>query len=473
MACRRAAAAAGASGAVVRGPRGSSSSCRAQQGPQAAEHRPGALQTVAEACLGVQPPEVGQGLCGLPQQAHLDARARSGQTEVALRGEPLATPGEVEMGQREGRVQVLAALAFQEPEQEGRQIGAHLGGRAGLAQQVPQPAADLAAGDAAAQQAVVAVEQLVSDRGEEVEVAQQIGDVPPTAGGDRLGAGRTQVAHHRQRIPEGGQGALHGGEQFVGVLRCDAHRVEHPAGPAGQAQEGCRPGPGGRWRRCAGDSRGAWRRAGRGRAPSAGLPGRSGSGRRARRRNRSRAGRPGGRGRSGSPRAGGGAGGGPARRARSGRSRSAGRAGPGRPAAGRRPPDGAGRSGSACGSRGPSLCRLRAWSAGGSCSSGGSGPRPQCAQSRCSATKSTRSGVPPTRMARAILSPDQPAWRACSRSRVSARQSPLFCRLRAARSGRIRPAPGPGGWAGSGSAGGGPPLREARRDGAPAPAGRR
>ena len=142
---------------------------QAQHGPQAAEHGPGPLQTVAEACLGVQPPEVGQGLGGLPQQPLLDARARSGQTEVALRGEPLATPGEVEMGQREGIGQVLAAFLFEDPEQEGRQIGAHLPGRAGLAQQGPQLAAHLAAGDPAAQHAVMAVEQLVSDRGKEVE----------------------------------------------------------------------------------------------------------------------------------------------------------------------------------------------------------------------------------------------------------------------------------------------------------------
>ena len=102
------------------------------------------------------------------------------------------------------------ALAFQDPEHESRQIRAHLPGRAGLAQQGPQLAAHLAAGDPAAQRGVVAVEQLAADRGEEVEVAQQIGDALPAAAGDRLGAGRTQVAHHRQRVPEGGQGALHG-----------------------------------------------------------------------------------------------------------------------------------------------------------------------------------------------------------------------------------------------------------------------
>ena len=45
----------------------------------------------------------------------------------------------------------------------------------------PHPAAHLPAGDPAAQHAVLAVEQLVSNRGEEVEVAQQIGNVPKAA----------------------------------------------------------------------------------------------------------------------------------------------------------------------------------------------------------------------------------------------------------------------------------------------------
>ena len=98
---------------------------------------------------------------------------------------------------------------------------------------------------------------------------------------------------------------------------------------------------------------------------------------------------------------------------------------------------------------------------------------PQCEQCRRSATQSTRGGVPPTRVARAILAPDQPALRAGSRSGVSAHQSPFACRCREARSGRRRPAPGPGGWVESGAAGGGPPLRGAHRDGGPAPAGRR
>ena len=57
-----------------------------QQGPQAAEHSPGPLQTVADACLGVQAPAVGQSLGGLPQQALLDARARSGRRRSRCAG---------------------------------------------------------------------------------------------------------------------------------------------------------------------------------------------------------------------------------------------------------------------------------------------------------------------------------------------------------------------------------------------------
>ena len=72
-------------------------------------------------------------------------------------------------------------------------------------------------------------------------MAQQIGDVPSAAGGDRLGAGRAQVTHHRQRVPEGGQGALYGRTQFSGVLRRDAHRVEHTV-----SQLDGEPGPDGR-----------------------------------------------------------------------------------------------------------------------------------------------------------------------------------------------------------------------------------
>ena len=127
----------------------------------------------------------------LPQQAQLDARARPGQTEVALRGEPLATAVEVRMGQGEGIGRVLAALAFQDPEQQRRQIRARLAGRAGLARQGPQLAAHLAARDLVPQQGVVAIEQLVTDGGEKVEMARQIGDASLAAGGDRLGPRRT------------------------------------------------------------------------------------------------------------------------------------------------------------------------------------------------------------------------------------------------------------------------------------------
>ena len=185
--------------------------------------------------------KVGDGLRGLAQQAELGARAGSRQAPVPLLGELLATAEEVQVRQREGVGQVLVALAFQKPQQQGRQIGPHAPGRAGLAQQILQLAADLAAGDLAAQQGVVAVEQLVADRREEVEMAQQIGDAALSAAGDRPATGRTQVAHDGQRIAEGSQGALDGRAHLARVLRTHAHRVEHPAVPAGQAQERAAP----------------------------------------------------------------------------------------------------------------------------------------------------------------------------------------------------------------------------------------
>ena len=141
------------------------------------------------------------------------------------------------MGQAEGIGQVLAALAFQDPQQQGGQIRAHALGRTGLAQPFPQLAAQLAAGDLAAQQGLVASEQLVADRLEEVEMAQQVGNAPQTAVGDRFGTRPAQIAQHGQRVAEGSQGALDGRAQLLFVLRSDTHCVEDPAGPAGQAQE--------------------------------------------------------------------------------------------------------------------------------------------------------------------------------------------------------------------------------------------
>ena len=58
------------------------------------------------------------------------------------------------------------------------------------------------------------------------------------------------------------------------------------------------------------------------------------------------------------------------------------------------------------------FCRSKAW--------------PHCGQRCRSARKSTRGGLPSTRVARAVLAPGQPAWRACASTRVSRLQSPFF-----------------------------------------------
>ncbi|MDE0627312.1 MAG: hypothetical protein OXH99_13005 [Bryobacterales bacterium] len=55
--------------------------------------------------------------------------------------ELLATAEAVQARQREGMGQVFVALAFQNPQQWGRQIGPHALDQAGLAQQIPQVAA--------------------------------------------------------------------------------------------------------------------------------------------------------------------------------------------------------------------------------------------------------------------------------------------------------------------------------------------
>ena len=84
------------------------------------------------------------------------------------------------MGQPEGRAALPPAVAFQGPVQQGPQIrpaSAAAGGKsrsARAAQQGPQAAAHLPAGQAAPQCGVVGVQQPASDGGEEVEVAHQI-----------------------------------------------------------------------------------------------------------------------------------------------------------------------------------------------------------------------------------------------------------------------------------------------------------
>ena len=155
----------------------------------------------------------------------------SRQTAVPLRGELLATPVEVQVRQGERIGQVLPARAFQDPQQQGGQVRTHALGRAGRAQQ-------LAAGDLAAQEGIAAIEQLAADRCEEVEMTQQIRDASLAAVRHRLGTRAARIAQHRQRVAAGRQGALDGRAQLALVLRSDADRVQHPARPAGQAQEG-------------------------------------------------------------------------------------------------------------------------------------------------------------------------------------------------------------------------------------------
>ena len=189
------------------------------------------------------------------------ARVRGrGQAAVPLLGELLATAEEVQVRQREGVGQVLVALAFQKPQQQGRQIGPHAPGRAGLAQQILQLAADLAAGDLAAQQGVVAVEWLVADRREEVEMAQQIGDAALSAGGDRPGTGRTQAdrapaahaplprhqerASHRAMLPSHLRtGAAPGTVGGVGRGRAPSCACGPAAGSPGRANRSPLEGP--------------------------------------------------------------------------------------------------------------------------------------------------------------------------------------------------------------------------------------
>ena len=141
------------------------------------------------------------------------------------------------MRQREGVGEMLAALRFQDPQQQGGQVRAEALVGTGRPQQCPQAAAHLAAGDLAAQQGVAAIEQPVADGGEEMVRAEQVGDAPLTAAGDRFGPRLAQIAHDCDRVAKGGHSALDSGAQFAFVLRSDAHRVQHPAGPAVQAAE--------------------------------------------------------------------------------------------------------------------------------------------------------------------------------------------------------------------------------------------
>ena len=166
-----------------------------EQSTQLAERGPAAFEAFHSLVLRIHPPVGGQGLAGLSEQADLGPRARPWQAAVPFDGELPATAvaGKMRQGERIG--QVLAPLALQDPQQQGRQIEADVGVGAGLAQQFAQAAAQLAAADAAARQSVAAVEEFVADRSEEMVLAEQVGDAPLAAGGDRLGPGPAEAAH--------------------------------------------------------------------------------------------------------------------------------------------------------------------------------------------------------------------------------------------------------------------------------------
>ena len=147
------------------------------------------------------------------------------------------------MGQAAGIGGLLAAVALQEPEQQGRQIllapGARRPAARGLerAQQVAQAATDPAAGQAAAQGGVVGIHELATDGGEEMEVAHQIDGGWLATGGDRLGGGAAEIPHEGHGRAESVQGGLDGRAQFGGVLGTDADGVQHPAAPSVETQE--------------------------------------------------------------------------------------------------------------------------------------------------------------------------------------------------------------------------------------------
>ena len=118
-----------------------------------------------------------------------------------------------------------------------RQVRAQPGPGPAGAQQGPQAAAHLALAQLAAQRGVLDVEQLLAHGGEEVVVADQIGDRPLPAGPDRLGSRAAQIAHGGHRGAEGGHRALDRRSQLGGVLAGDIHREQHPPAPAVEAHE--------------------------------------------------------------------------------------------------------------------------------------------------------------------------------------------------------------------------------------------
>ena len=177
------------------------------------------------------------------QDALLATGSRPGQARGDELLEAAAALVEVPVGEGEWIARLLAAIALQDPQQQGRQVPLAPGAvrRAGLrpqsAQQCPQAAPHLEPGQAAAEGSVVGIHQLATDGGQEMEVAHQIAAGRLAAGRDSLGDRAPQIAHEGERGAEGVERGLDGGAQFGSVLGTDADSMQHPAAPAVEAQE--------------------------------------------------------------------------------------------------------------------------------------------------------------------------------------------------------------------------------------------
>ena len=256
----------------------------------------------------------------------------------------------------------------------------------------------------------MAIEQLLADGGEEMVVAEQVGDASRPAVGDRLAARAAQVVQDSQRVAEGGEGALDGRAQFPLVLRSDPHRVQHPAGPAVQAHEGAALALVAGGVDVQGIAMGQGGAQGRGALPVQLLQ----------RPQEAIAQRGHGTGREGDPLAGQ-VGADLLALAVAVIARQARQCWPGgaSPASRRDPASGWGQARQCL-----RISRARSVPAARVTSTRVllvcvSRARPQCGQWRASATKSTLGGAPSAHVTRAILSPIQPASRACSSSSVS------------------------------------------------------
>ena len=214
----------------------------AQHVAQLTEQVPAVLEALGGGGRSLEPVQILQGGADLVEQALFAGRVGRGQAALALGGESLAAAVEVQLGQREGVGGMLAPGAFQEPQQERGQVLAQaLGGPAAGSQQVAQTAAQAAVGELAAQLGVVLIEQALADRGQEMVVAEQVGDAALGQGGDCFGDAAAEVADGGQRVAEGGHGACDGGPQLALVFGSDLEREQDPAGEPVQAQERAAP----------------------------------------------------------------------------------------------------------------------------------------------------------------------------------------------------------------------------------------